>query len=69
MINAFILVYPWDTHRQVPWQKKEKKKKKSSGISKNKTLTPMSISFSKHPPFVDAIYFRTYPPNTLPNVL
>jgi hypothetical protein len=22
MRNAFILVYPWDTHQQVSWQKK-----------------------------------------------
>jgi hypothetical protein len=27
MRNVFILVYPWDTHQQVSWQKKEKKRK------------------------------------------
>jgi hypothetical protein len=49
MRNAFILVYPWDTHQQVPWQKREKKKR--SGTPKNKMLTPTSISSFETPTF------------------
>jgi hypothetical protein len=44
-------------------------KKRGQVFQKTKCSLPQAFHFSKHPPFVDAIYFRTYPPNTLPNVL